>query len=188
MVTKLDMSKAYDRLKWSFIEAMLRKMGFNERWIRLVMQCIILVSFSIVLNGKLSGHFSPKRGIRQGVLLSPYIFILVTEALSNMLKEAEEKSQISGVKVCRRSPAVSHLFLADDCQLFSKANRKEIEAVAGILSTYCHATGQRINLDKSLILFSPNSNSVVRQKCKAALGILSEAFSEHYLGLPTRIG
>ena len=59
-------------------------------------ECIKIVSFLIVLNVKLFGHFSPKKVIRQGDPLSPNIFILVAEALSKMLNEAKEKGMIYG--------------------------------------------------------------------------------------------
>lgn len=45
---KLDVSKTYDRLKWTLIENMLKKFGFHPRWISRLMVCVRTVSYSFV--------------------------------------------------------------------------------------------------------------------------------------------
>ena len=64
MAVKLDMSKAYNRVEWVFIEKVMRRLGFNEKWIGWVMKCITLVSYSILINGEAHGNISPSRGLR----------------------------------------------------------------------------------------------------------------------------
>lgn len=63
MAIKLDMSKAYDRVEWAFLEVMMRKLGFGERWIRLMLMCVKTVSYSVLINGEPKGKIAPMRGL-----------------------------------------------------------------------------------------------------------------------------
>ena len=64
MALKLYMSKVYDRVEWVFLEKLMEKLGFANRWISFISSCIRSVSFSILVNGEPHGHFTPNRGLR----------------------------------------------------------------------------------------------------------------------------
>ena len=66
MAIKLDMSKAYDCMEWVYLENIVRKMWFNEKWIGLIIVCIKTVTYSIIVNGEPHGLIHPTRGIPQG--------------------------------------------------------------------------------------------------------------------------
>lgn len=120
MAVKIDISKAYDRLEWSFLEKVLRKKGFCDVWIGWIMECISSVSFSVLTNGSPYGHFLPTRGIRQVNPLSPYLYILCADVLSSMMDQAFSEHNIQPLCISVGGPPVSHLLFADDSLFFLK--------------------------------------------------------------------
>ena len=89
------MLKAYDKVHWDFLENLLRKMGFADHFVRIIMQCVITVSYSIIINGQPTTSFKPYGGLRQGDPLSPYLFILITNALFYALDKSLNDKLIS---------------------------------------------------------------------------------------------
>lgn len=97
MAIKLDMSKVYDRVEWQFLEVVMRRMGFTEKWINLIMMCVRTANYAILVNGNPVRHIYPSRGLRQGDPISPYLFLLCAEALSSLLIRAKRIGYIQGV-------------------------------------------------------------------------------------------
>ena len=79
-------------------------MSFDLHWIKLMMECISSVQYQVLINGQPRGLIVPHRGLCQGDPLSPYLFILCTEALIANIKKAEREKQITGMKVARACP------------------------------------------------------------------------------------
>ena len=64
MVVKTDITKAYDRVDWNFLEGTLRAFGFVEKWITWVMALVSTFEYSVLINGVPQGHIIPQRGLR----------------------------------------------------------------------------------------------------------------------------
>lgn len=154
MAVKTDMSKAYDRLEWDFIQLVLQRLGMHNKFSNWVMQCISTVSYSFLINDSVYGSVTPYRGIRQGEPISPYLFILCGEVLTGLCKEAERNGSLPGVRVARNSPRINHLLFADDTMFFCYSTPSCCETLRNILQEYGSASGQRINRAKSSITFS----------------------------------
>ncbi|XP_050207714.1 uncharacterized protein LOC126657122 [Mercurialis annua] len=185
---KLDMSKAYDRVEWSFIERVLEKMGFPHHFIRLIMVCISSVSFSFLINGTPFGLLYPERGLRQGDPLSPYLFLICSEGFSALIRKGIRDRVISGGRVCRGGPRISHLLFADDSVLFIKASSREGRALKEIITSYEEASGQVVNIDKSEMFFSTGVAQNHRTELAEMLGFRVVDYFKKYLGMPTLVG
>lgn len=61
---KIDIAKAYDRVEWDFLRAIMLKMGFAAEWVQLIMLCITTVSYSVLRDGNKVGPINPSRGLR----------------------------------------------------------------------------------------------------------------------------
>ncbi|KAF5465302.1 hypothetical protein F2P56_015322 [Juglans regia] len=188
MALKLDISKAYDRVEWKFLSSVMSRLGFDQAWISIVLNCISSASYSILLNGEAQTPFKPSRGLRQGDPLSPYLFILCGEALSAMIQKADLIGSISSVPMGKGPQRVSHLFFADDSLIFCKSNSLEWSNLMRILSIYENASGQVLNKEKSSIFFSKNTPLENQKIILSIAGVRSSCSFEKYLGLPSMVG
>ena len=119
--------------------------------------------------------------------MSLFIFILCTEALVNLLNHAENQRKITGMRVSRANPPVSHLLFADDSLFFYKAEPRECDEIMKALETYGKAFGQCINFEKSSLLFGKRIPGLVKDTLKTSTGIANEGGMGTYLGIPEDI-
>lgn len=95
---------------------------------------------------------------------------------------------LSSFQVSRDSNGISHLFFADDCLIFYKANSIEWSSLLFLLDKYEIASGQKLNKEKTSIFFNRNTPREIKDNILHISGTQARGSFEKYLGLPTLIG
>lgn len=105
-----------------------------------------------------------------------------------MIEKDQKNGLITGVSIATNAPTISHLLYADDSILFCKAKLEEANAIMRTLQVYQAASGQKVNMDKSEIIFSPNISMDSKKEFQANLPIKISNNIQKYLGMPTHLG
>lgn len=127
---KIDISKAFDSVQWGFVLHILEAKGIPSKFIHWIKLCITTPSFSVQVNGELAGYFQSTRGLRQGCSLSPYLFVLCMNILSQKIDRAVCEKKFAFHPRCK-SISLTHLCFADDLMIFVEGSKRSIEGSVG---------------------------------------------------------
>lgn len=114
LILKINFEKAYDKVKWSFLEEVMTRKGFPDLWISWVIQSVKGGRVCINVNGNRGEYFRTYQGLRQGDPLSPFLFNLVADALEALIPKAKNKGYIKGLMSHLIPEGISHIQYADD--------------------------------------------------------------------------
>ncbi|KAK4384289.1 hypothetical protein Sango_3075800 [Sesamum angolense] len=180
---KVDIQKAYDSVEWDFLLEVLRLFNFPHQFIVLIEQCVSTASFSISLNGSIYGFFKGGRGLRQGDPISPYLFVLVMEIWSSLLRHrVQNAAQFQYHWKCKELGLINLCF-ADDVLLFYKAHIPSIKVLTDTLSEFATLSGLKVNPAKSQIILS-RAVQQERQQILEYVGFQEGLLPVKYLGIP----
>ncbi|GJY33676.1 putative RNA-directed DNA polymerase, eukaryota, reverse transcriptase zinc-binding domain protein [Tanacetum coccineum] len=182
MIFKVDFEKAFDSVNWKFLQNIMRQMGFGEKWRKRIGACLSSASISVLINGSPSKEFKMERGLRQGDPLSPFLFLLVVEALQIAILEACSKGFFKGVSLAEGGVNISLLQYADDALFFGEWSRLNAKNLILILKCFENASGLKINLSKSR-LFGIGVPEVDVEMVASSLGCIHDYVPFMYLGL-----
>ena len=158
VIFKVDFEKAYDKVKWHFVQQMLRMKGFSPKWCRWVENFISGGSVSIKVNDDIGHYFQTKKGIRQGDPLSPVLFNIVADMLALLIKRAKNDGQIKGIIPHHVEDGLSILQYADVTIFFMDHDIEQAKKLKLLLSVFEQLSGLKINFHES------NSSAMERQK------------------------
>jgi len=89
MLIKLDLANAFDRVRHEFLFEVMRKFGFDTKFVNWIKACIGSPWIAPLVNGKVTNFFKASRGLRQGCPLSPLLYAIQTSVLSYQLGNAQ---------------------------------------------------------------------------------------------------
>lgn len=111
-------------------------MKFYKGFTSTVMNWIIIVNFSILINGTPTDKFTPTRGIRHGDPLSLYIFILCVYMLSKFISNTQKNKFLTGISITKQTPNITHFLFVDETLYFVMLKKEEAKALLHIINTY----------------------------------------------------
>ncbi|GJV24186.1 RNA-directed DNA polymerase, eukaryota [Tanacetum coccineum] len=160
MVFKVDFAKAYDSIRWDYLDEVLDSFGFGSKWRSWISGSLLSGMASIIINGSPTSEFQLHRGLKQGDPLAPYLFILVMESFHLSITRATDAGLFKGIKI-DSSLMISHLFYADDAVFIGEWSEKNVENIMHILHCFSLVSGLKINLQKSHLLGVGISTEIV---------------------------
>ncbi|GJZ46309.1 RNA-directed DNA polymerase, eukaryota [Tanacetum coccineum] len=180
---KVDFQKAFDSVRWDYLDDILGKFGFGSRWRGWIHGCLQYSKASVLINGSPTDEFLFHRGLRQGDPLSPFLFILVMESLHVAFQRVIERGMFNPVIIGKDDRvSISHLFYAVDAMLIGKWSSSNVSTLVMMLHCFFLASGLKINVKKSS-LYGVGVHSSDVQHLVDSFGSLANNLPFTYLGV-----
>jgi hypothetical protein len=152
LILKVDFKKAYDSVDWGFLDYLLGRFCFNEKWRGWMKACVFGGNMSILVNGSLTEEISIRRGLKQGDPLAPLLFLIVADGLGALMRKAVEISRFKPFKVGVEGLSVSLLQYADDTLCIGEATIDNLWTIKAVLRGFEMASGLKANFWKSSLM------------------------------------
>jgi ribonuclease HI len=185
MVIKLDLANAFDRVRHEFLFEVMRKFGFDSKFVNWIKACIGSPWIAPLVNGKVTNFFKASRGLRQGCPLSPLLYAIQASVLSYQLGNSQVHKNLQGLRIVQGVKDINHAQFADDTLLLGGASPIIAKKFKEELDAYAAASGSEISQAKSNIYgwnITPNEMLGITRVLGMEGHTNWEAFK--YLGIP----
>lgn len=182
LILKVDLEKAYDSVEWGFLKHMMGKVGMCPKWVSWMKACVFGGTMSILVNGIPKEEICIKRGLKQGNPLAPFLFLLVADGFSGLMRNAVALNLFEGFEVGNNGLAVSHLQYADDTLCIGKPTVGNLWTMKALLRGFEMASGLKINFTKSSLIGVNVPSEFMAMACDF-LVCSQESLPFKYLGL-----
>ncbi|GJS49475.1 RNA-directed DNA polymerase, eukaryota [Tanacetum coccineum] len=151
MIFKVDFAKAYDSIRWDFLDDVFQLFGFGFKWRSWNLGSLSSGMAFVLINGSPTAGFQFHCGLKQGDPLAPYLFIFVMESLHLSFSRVVDAGIFKGIKI-DNSTMISHLFYADDAVFVGEWSDDNLSSIMHVLHCFSLASGLKINVKKSHLL------------------------------------
>ena len=141
---KIDFEKPYDKVKWSFLQQVLRMKGFSPKWCRWVQNFVSGGSVGIKVNDDIGHYFQTKKGLRQGDPMSPILFNIVADMMAVLINRAKQDGQVQDIIPHLVDDGLSILQYTDDTILFMDHDIEHEKNMKLLLSVFEQLSGLKI--------------------------------------------
>ncbi|XP_019423066.1 PREDICTED: uncharacterized protein LOC109332537 [Lupinus angustifolius] len=184
-ILKADFEKAYDSVNWDFLLYMMERLSFCLKWRVWNKNLLHSNSVSILVNVSPTKEFTMAHGLRQGDPISSFLFLIVAEGLSGIMRATVLKNIYTGHKVGKDEVSISHLQYTDDILLIGENSEHNSMMLKSILKCFELASGLKINFHKSCFMGLNSSRDFVTKavdKLYCAIGSVPFKFLRIHVG------
>ncbi|XP_058725894.1 uncharacterized protein LOC131597202 [Vicia villosa] len=132
-------------------------MGFGEKWRGWMEKLVFKSHMSVLVNGSPTKDFEVGKGLRQGDPLSPFLFVVVVEGLTGLIRKSIEVGEFESFSIHRKCE-VDILQFTNDTLLVGKGTWKYVWAIRAALKSFELVSGLGINYHKRIpVGFNPRN-------------------------------
>jgi len=149
LLFKVAFEKAYDFVCWDYLDKAMGKMMFPNLWRKWIKKCIGTANASVLVNGSLTEEFPMERGLRQGDLLSPFLFLLVDEGFNVIMEALVANNIFTSYKVGGvDGVSISHLQFVYDSILLGENSWANVRGMRAALHIFATLSELKVNFHK----------------------------------------
>nr|GEX57649.1 hypothetical protein [Tanacetum cinerariifolium] len=183
LLFKVDFEKAFNSINWNFLDNILNQMNFRDKWRWWIRGCLKSARVSVLVNESPTQEFNMEKGLRQGDPLSPFLFIIIVEALYVAILEASYSGLYKGIELGPNNENILLLQHADDLLFFGDWSVTNAKNLIRILKHFQQASSLRVNLHKSK-LYGVGVGSLEVDRMARIMSCSYGCLPFVYLGLP----
>nr|XP_016514969.1 PREDICTED: uncharacterized protein LOC107831694 [Nicotiana tabacum] len=139
-MVKIDLQKSYDSVEWPYLNQVISELGFPDKFVSWIIECLRAVNFTVMVNWETINPFDAAKVLRQGDLISPYLFSVAMEYLSRKLHELRDDKSFNFHPICAKLK-ITHMSFVDDLLLFSIGDMKSVNALHQAFKQFSEASG-----------------------------------------------